>query len=104
MGVGCCGGESAAFDDVLVAEEGGFDIAGAGVPEACGLIVAGGEEPAAVEAGGHVADPVGVGAKRFYAVACADVPDAEGFVARGGDEEVAGGGGACCAGRDEADG
>ena len=90
--VGVCGGrgDGAAFDDVFVPEEGSFCLAGRGVPEAGCLVVTGGEEPAAVEARGDVADPVGVAAERLHAVAGRDVPDAEGFVARGGDEQVPG--------------
>lgn len=102
--VGGCGREGAAFDDVLVAKERGFDVAGGGVPQAGGLVGAGGEEPAPVEAGRDVADPVRVAAQRLHAVAGRDVPDAEGLVAGGGDEEVAGGGGAGGAGGDEAHG
>ncbi len=83
-------GDGAAFDDVFVAEEGGFGVAGRGVPEPGRLVVAGGQQPAAVEAGGDVADPVGVAAERLHAVSGGDVPDAEGPVARGGDEEVSG--------------
>ena len=81
--VGGGGSEDAAFDDVLVAEERGFGFAGAGVPESCGLVVAGGEQPSAVEAGRYVPDPVDVPAERFDAVACADVPYAERLVAGG---------------------
>ncbi len=103
MGVAGGRGEGAAFDDVLVAEEGGFGFAGAGVPEARGLVVAGGEQPSAVEAGGHVPDPVDVAAERLDAVAGADVPYAEGLVAGGGDEEVARGWRAGCSGGYEAD-
>lgn len=85
-----CGGGSdgAAFDDVFVSEKGGFGVAGRGVPQSSRLVVAGGEEPAAVEAGGDVADPVGMAAQRFHAISGGDVPDSEGFVARCGDEQV----------------
>ena len=103
MRVGGCGGEGAAFDQVLVAQARGFYFAGTGVPESGGLVIAGGQEPAAVEAGRDVSDPVDVAAERLDAVACADVPYAECFVAGGGDEEVAGGWGACCPRGYEAD-
>ena len=42
MRVGGCGGEGAAFDYMLVAQERGFCFAGAGVPEPGGLVIAGG--------------------------------------------------------------
>ncbi len=40
MGIGGRRSEDAAFNDVLVAEEGGFGFAGAGVPESGSLVVA----------------------------------------------------------------
>ena len=43
VGVAGGGGEDAAFDDVLVAEERGFGFAGAGIPETRSLVVTGGE-------------------------------------------------------------
>ncbi len=68
------------------------------------MVGAGGEEPAPVEAGRYIADPVRVAAEGLHAVACRDVPYAECFVAGGRNKEVAGCGRACCAGGDEADG
>ena len=56
------GGESAAFDDVLVAEERGFHVPRPRVPESSRLVVPRREEPAAVETGGDVAHPVGMAA------------------------------------------
>ena len=89
---------------MVMAGEGGLDVAGAGVPQAGDHVVARGQQPAAVEARRHRAHPVRVPAQRLDAIARGDVPDAEGFVAGGGDEQVAGGGGAGGAGGDEAHG
>ena len=77
MSVGGGGRESAALDCVFVAKECRFRFAGGGVPESGCLVRASGEEPAAVEAGSNVANPVGMAAERFDAVACRDVPYAE---------------------------
>ena len=54
------------------------------------MVVGGAEQPAAVDRGGYRSYPVCVAAESLHAVACRDVPDAEGLVARGGDEEVPG--------------
>lgn len=90
-----------ALDDVLVAEELGFLFARAGVSKARRLVVAAGEEPAAVEGGRHVADPVAVAADRLDTVARRDVPYSQRAVPARGDEEVPALWAACRAARDE---
>ena len=85
-----------------MAEEDDLILARTSVPKTPRLVVPDGEQPAPVEAGRHVAHPVGVAAQRLDAVARRDVPDAERGVARRGDEEVAGQRRARRAGGDEA--
>ena len=74
MWIGCDRGEDAAFDDVVVADERGLDVAGCGIPDPCGLVVTAGDQEPTIETCGYVTDPVDVVAECLHAVAGCDIP------------------------------